>query len=518
MSNHVDTVNVTVRGFGTELYVQSFELVVAVNTIPQINLNVLPIKSPKQGSGKYISASAPKIKDITALQKELIPHTLKLDRKATIEIEVVSKSDSEDEKNQKVTLRDWIFTDVGLSSIYGAGPAPVLTVTFCHPAVFLAYTGTIYEEIKNPLRLPEVFKGISGSDAISYTDNLYQVVAGGSSIEFYDIASKNFGGPTERYKSRVEQFRKDLPKHPPGKYIEGNTGGKLFLENVSSMLTGNIKIATGNCVMPRPFGSSTWNRLISTICADYLATIAPIYDKDRLKLEPFSPWQSSIYNINLPVVEAVEAQIKDPFPILGAAARKEELVTYHVINDHVRDNKDKTRNVEVFTSAFFFPKKALDEDTIGTILSLRESTVVANILSADRFANATIGHNGIVGGNLQDAGNGVLDRLQEDCDEAYTKAMYYIRYRAECKGVITTIPIFKDSGGNTIYPGRVLCLNSSDGELIYGYLTRLTVSGTTEGGAHSRFELSHIRPCDASNGLYVEEGTENPCYPTVNRQ
>jgi hypothetical protein len=133
MSNHVDKVKVTVEGFFRDLAVQSFELVVAVNTIPQITLNVLPIEKPKKGEGQYITASAPSIQDITELYSILLSKAVMLDETATITIKHETPYDSEDlleeEKYQYVELKDWIMSDVGLSTVSSTS-APVLAVTF----------------------------------------------------------------------------------------------------------------------------------------------------------------------------------------------------------------------------------------------------------------------------------------------------------------------------------------------------------------------------------------------------
>jgi hypothetical protein len=86
MSNHIDTLTVEVADFEPKLYAQAFELNAAVNSIPSVSLNVLPIERPAPGDGKYVTASAPNIRDITRLYSRLLEMSLELDATATIKI------------------------------------------------------------------------------------------------------------------------------------------------------------------------------------------------------------------------------------------------------------------------------------------------------------------------------------------------------------------------------------------------------------------------------------------------
>lgn len=518
MSNHIDTLTVEVADFEPKLYAQAFELNAAVNSIPSVSLNVLPIERPAPGDGKYVTASAPNIRDITRLYSRLLEMSLKLDATATIRIHMethqTGTSSEYLEKNQEVELKGWILTDVGLSTV-SATDAPILTAVFCHPVVRLDRSGCIYEEVKNKKHLTKIFKTMGGNDPISYMDSLYKAYASGGAIKFYDIAPKNFGGPREDYKEKVKKFRtKVLSENLPGDYIEGNTNG-LFLAHVAPSFIGNIRIATGYTERPYAFCDSTWSRLVRSVCPSFMTHIIPTYDKPKLLLEPFSPWQACTRNIDVRVAMALDVVSADPAPIIGAATIKDAGSTQHVVSGNVRGQTGNGSDEYGYSHAFYFPEMATSSDVVGNILELGESRVVSYIVDIDRTSNATISANAAKGTNLQDAGNSVTDERREHMDEAYVKAMFLINYRKNCKASVTTIPIFKDASGNMLYPGRVMTVYDGSDHLFQGYVTRITVRGTTEGGGSTYLEMSHARPASGES-TFVYEGAENPCYPEVN--
>ena len=515
MSNHVDTITVSVTKFEPKLYVQSFELVLAVNDIPTIFLNVLPVEPPKGGSGQYTTASSPDIAEITDLYTKLVSKSLRLDATATIEIEV--KSDSGDgepafyEANQKVKLEDWVLSDVGLSSVTPTA-APVLTAVFRHQAVKLDRTGSIYEEVKNKQKLTEIFKSIDGEGLIEYMDNLYEMYSSEDGVEFYEIAPKSLGGPREEDESKIMEFRFRLADYKPGQFIEDNTNG-FFLAEASDKFLTNIRIATGYFARPQAFCDSTWARLVQELSPMYLTTIVPTYDKPKLTLEPFSPWQAPSRSIDVRSALAIDVVSTDPAPIIGTAVNKDVEATDHNVDGANRgytgsDEKD-------ITHAFYFPEKSDSKaGNLGEIFNVGEARVVSAIIDIDEAANAKIDNNGPVGEDLESAGNVVTQEDRETMDEAYAKAMFLITYRRNCKAGVTTIPMFRDASGNMLYPGRVLTVYYNGDHLFNGYVTQIITSGSAEGGGGctTRIMMTHARP-PTTDATLVDEGTENPCYP-----
>ena len=519
MSNHVDKIQITVKNFGRELHVNSFELVVAVNTIPAIVLNVLPIDPPAAGSGQKITASAPDIKELTKLYSELLADAVKLNKTADIQISIEHTPDTEgageslvEEFDQRVYLDKWIMTDVGLSSL-SATDAPILTVTFCHPVVMLDRTGAIYENVNNSQKKPQIFYDTRGSEVIPYMDNLYDKYSSNTTFALYEIGNEHNGGPKNPYRSKVTKIRNDISKYKPGKYIEGKCGS-FFLKKIVPGLEGKIRIATGDLVAPKAFCKSTWNRIISSVCPYFLTHVIPTYDQEKLLLEPCSPWQASKHNINTRVITSLDVVSVDPNPIIGTALGK-AVTGPHVTDGCCRGTVDDTD--EDMTHHFYFPDKALNDESFGEI---GESDAIEDIINTDLAANATAKHDSSKGENIESSGNSVSEEDRLKMNDAYLKAMFLINYRKGCKSNISTIPLFKDRVGEMIYPGRVITVRDSSSDsgfapLYHGYITRIITRGSIDGGGATLFEISHVRPASEDSGLYVEEGTMNPCYQGV---
>lgn len=521
MSNHIDKAEVTVEGFFRDIVVQSFELVIAVNTIPQISLTILPIEKPTKGNGQYITASSPNIKDITELYSLLLSKAVTLDEKATLTIKHITPYDSEDlleeEKYQTIELKDWIMSDVGLSSVTTMS-APVLSVTFSHPAIKLDRSGMIYENVENPIDLPEVYKDLEGDEIISYMDSVYDAYSSDEEILFSEIADISEGGPDDRFKEKVQEFRTSgLSENKPGKYIEGKTE-KFFMEEIKPELHDDLVAMSGPIVAPQAFCKSTWNRIITEICPQFLATIIPTYDKEKLKLEPFSPWQECTYEIDTKIVSSLDVTSIDPNPIIGVAVIKDVWSEEAATDGNTRDSSGKYDK----SYAFYFPDMVLDDQIPGEILNLGEPGIISNLITADEASNSVDGMSGPEGEDLESAGNHIEDEDHETLDEAYAKAMFQINYRKNCKASVVTTPMFKLGNSTTIYPGRVMTVYdpSSEARLFYGYITRIITKGSSEGGCMTHFELSHARSAYGNKSvtkLLVDEGTENPCYPIPDR-
>lgn len=532
MVNHVDTMNAFLDtqedGFPKQLHIQSFELHLGVNAIPAVLLNVLPI-DPPAGGDTHITASAPNIKDITKLYNELVGYAASLNYTATITLELIRGAEDTQDKvqeqlqelDQKVTLKHWILTDVGLSAVHATG-APYLTVTFCHPAVLLDKTGMIYEELANPRRLPKEFWNASGKDLIAFMDDMYEKFAGGSELVFYQLANEMQGGMADKYIGKVESFRtEDLKMHRPGKYIKDNSGD-LFMAYLKPDLLDHIKQAAGPLVCPAAFCQTTWHRLITDICPYFLTSVIPTYDKDELLLEPNSPWQASVYTVNTPLVSSVDMPPLDPCPIVGTAINKQAWAVRHATNRATDTNADKkSEDVATGTFSFYFPEKVIEKGIKGQILNIGEAKLVANLMLFDQYQNVVRRGDAPKGKDLETAGNGIPDMDQVDMDTAYAEAMFLMNYRKNCKSSVALVPIFKDAGGKMIYPGRVITIYDTvtESELLYGYIVKMVVKGAKDGGCATMLELSHVRPTGKDREIYVEEGTENPCYPPeINRK
>lgn len=512
MATHADTVRASITGFSPKLKVHSFELAVAVNAIPIIQLDVLPIEIPSSSKDK-VTASAPDIDDITKLYSELMEKSIKNEATATITLKTLTKSENYEELHQEVILRNWVLTDVGLSTVNTVS-APILTVVFSHPVCKLDKTGSVYEVVQNKAALPDIYKRSSGSDIIKYMDDLYANF--NNTVVYYPIATPLQGGSADSYQRKVKSLRDNLLKYKPSDFIEGNTGDALLFSKIIDGAEGMIKIALGPALAPMSFGPSTWQKIITEVCPTQLVQIIPTYDFPQLKLEPCSPWQHSTCTVNTKVIQAMDVVSIDPTPIIGTAVHKDALEDKY-IQDANRDTKGKEdqEKIKDSTYAYYFPKRALADDIIGALLNIGENELLSSLLTCDLNANANKNTSSDNGATLEDSGTSLRASQHALASDAYAEAMFLINYRKNCRATVTAIPVFRDADGHMIYPGRVLAVkdNKSGAILFYGYITRILVRGSVDGGGITYIDLSHARPAKSKSTL-VDEGTENPCYPT----
>lgn len=514
MSNHVDTIKVELSGLPVgEVYVENFELSVAIGSVPSISLSLLPIQPDKGGSGQFITASAPDIEEMSRLYTELMVEATSLDTPATVKLTVVSDDPDNpvlsEETGQTVTLENWILTDVGLSSLTAVA-APVLTIILHHPSVMLEKSGMIYEGVSNPLNLPKVYSECAGGGLIEFMDDLYAKYAAGDvdsgDVTFFEIADTTFGGTSGEFKEKVRSLRKQLlAEFPPGRYINDRTGG-LFMTHICPYLEDSIKESVGSLASPRPFCNSTWERLISELCPYFTTTVVPTYTEEKLLLEPNSPWQKSSYKITTPLITTLDMSPHDPNPLIGAAINKAKWSSLKVVQAEARNDEDNKGTPKSYAFSFYFPDKALGA-AYGDILNLGEARMIDNLIYLEHTANKTNEP------DLQHAGNKAEDEDKANMDDAFAEAMYLINYRKNCRSTIITTPLFKDTSHEVIYPGRVLtvCDTKTGNDLLNGYIIRLSVRGSAAGGCSTIIDLSHVRPADGRS-TFVDEGTENPCY------
>ena len=101
--------------------------------------------------------------------------------------------------------------------------------------------------------------------------------------------------------------------------------------------------------------------------------------------------------------------------------------------------------------------------------------------------------------------------IQIDMEDAHAKAMFQSLYRKNCRASVTTTLMFKDSGGRMIYPGEILTISADGKDLFSGYLSRMTVSGSTTNGCLAKYEMNYARSADDKN-LLVEGNAKNECF------
>lgn len=509
MSQHVDTVQVSVKGLpNVNIVVQGFELSIAVNAIPAITLDILPVDASNRASSgsnsKSVTASAIKFKELTSLYYKLADMAIKADTTATIDIDVNTHGENSLDGDQHITLKDWVLTDAGLSSVTSYS-APTLTVVFKHRIVKLDRTGDIYEvpSISNPYRF---FCSITGDNMVALMDDLYNKFAKEIGIKFYDIGSASKGG-SDKFKSVVKSFRENLATNLPGAYLECDSG--LFMANVvkDNNLMVLLRASLAKLIQPFFGDGSTWLNIIKTVCPKCIMQVIPTYDKDKLRLEPYSPWQFSSYTIQEESTEAIDVASVDPDPICGMAIQKTNpFFTLTSNSDSTRKDGGDKLSAKSSVHAFYIPEGVTPENAVGRIDFCGDCWVVTSMLAHDKDIERTTS-------NADAVRNSITDYSYTKMNEAYARAMFESLYRRGCVSAIVSKILFKDEGGNVIYPGRVATIYDKDdnSKIFYGYLLRIVVKGTASGGCISRFDFKTTRPA-SGNGMLVKEGTMNPCY------
>lgn len=513
MSQHVDrvTVDVDIDG-GAGIAVQKFELDVAMNAIPTIILDVLPIDSHFRGSGEYVTATASKFSDLTSLYDDLFDKATKGNTKATIRIDV-ENGDTEGSSNlDSIILKNWVLTDASLTSVTSYS-APSLKVVFKHPIVALDRSGEVYEM---PLasdyhkKIREVVRG--ATNMVDLMDKVYKHFSGNVYYELID--SKDDTGELKQTAEAVKIFRKKIgdPEYLPSTYLD--CPYKLFLQDKISGLKGELlpywKGVLGDLVAPFFGSGSTWMTIIGKVCPTCLMQVVPSYDKETLILEPSSPWRKVDYSIQETKVESVDMVSADPDPLCGVALYAKNLHYNYSTDIHTSHLPNERREDPVASKySFYIPEKVRSDPNgrFGHIDLLGDNQAIEKLINQDYTYTK--------GEKLITVKSGVDRRVRLGAYHTYAKAMYECLYRRQCTATITTTVAFRANPGDIdpIYPGRVVTVHesSSNKNIFYGYLSRMVITGSASGGCLSTYELAYARPSN-SEAILVEEGSLNPCY------
>lgn len=498
---HVDEVNVSITPVaGAKLYVRALNLTVGLNYIPCATIEALPIEN--NSGGATVTASTAKLDEVSSLYKTLLDKAVSLDTTATITAELTLNCPG-GSKTEKIELKDWILVEAELDSI-APGKAPALRVSFQHPIVMLAKTGFVYQNLESEdMRF---FHSVGGKDVIEVMDEVYKGVAS-EKLKYKKIESLAKGGTEDKFQKKIEQFRKDLGEYYPGKYIDCNTGG-LFLEN--TLPTSAVRYVTAKLVFPSAADNkSTWRRLIEDVCGIMQTFIVPLYDKEKLSLEPDSPWQEPVYKVSSEYITSLDMSPIDKSPIIGVESAK---LTF----DKREMSYDLNTRIVVdglsVRQAMYIPEEALD-DTKGDILQSRESRFIREVLMSDMGKSLTYD----AGTNPQDTKNGIQPKDHAQASGNVAQGVFIAAYRSSCISTVITIPRFKDDDDKIIYPGRVLSvLDSETSKIVFeGLVSVLDVRISEDGGCYTNISLTHTRP--KGGAKLVKDGTENDCYSKPNR-
>jgi hypothetical protein len=499
-NTHRDFIEVSISGLGFEAYPNSFELNLALNAIPTLSVEILPLKNKTQEK----NASKVDVQEIVSLYRELQTKAKSKETKVTVNITSVMSEDPTCLRHF-ININNWILTDVGLSQISPTS-APNLVVTLAHPAEVLDRTGYIYEFIDNATQLNKELNSIGGSSLVSLMDAAYNLVK--SQLKLKDLPDTKYDGPDDEMKSPIQQFRtQGISQGMPSKYLK-DMSKKLFMQDRFGGLTNQLKAAIARLVIPTPFCASTLNRLVSNILPSLGLVMRPTYTEDMLEISPYAPWKQAELELCMDRVTSLTMPPMDNYPILGTGMCCSSHDLEHVTGEQTRMSKDERS----MNQLFYVPSKAkqlIGKATGGFIENVGDSAVITYMRSSD------LGSNENADESLQEAENKIMAQQLLDPRKTYLKETFRELYMRQSITTVTTVFSVMDSGVSEIVPGKVMTIKDgeNDSELMCGYVTEVTIRGSTSGDCTTEIHMSHSRaPLGQKSELLVDWPVENEFY------
>lgn len=494
---HRDFIAARISGLGFEVYPCSFELNLALNAIPTISMEILPIKNKDKDASKV------DVHEIAHLYRGLQSQAKSKETRVTVNIDASTSEDPICALNS-INLINWVLTDVGISQIMPTA-APHLVITLAHPAEVLDRTGYIYESIDNTVNLNKELNKISGSSLVSLMDATYNLVK--SQLKLKDLPDIKYDGPDGEMKSSIKQFRTSgLSQGMPSKYLK-DTSKKLFMQDKFSGLMKQLRVAIANLVIPTPFCASTLSRLISNILPSLGLVLRPTYTEDKLEISPYSPWKEAELELCMDRITSLTMPPMDNYPILGVGMCCSSHDLEHVTSDQTRISKDERS----MNQLFYIPSKAkqlIGKATGGFIEDIGDSAIITYMKSSDLGSN-TEQKNG-----LQGIKNNITASILLDPRKTYLKETFRELYMRQSTTTVTAVFSVMDSSFGDIVPGKVMTIRDvDDKELMCGYVTEVTIRGSTSGDCTTEIHMSHSRaPLTYQSDLLVEWPVENEFY------
>lgn len=492
--SHVDTVTVEVTGLGIDVYPCSFELHLAVNAIPSISIEIIPIRNKEPKASKLI------YDEIADLYRELQSKAKARETKATVAI-LRDTSGFVMGCDSTIKLNQWVLTDVAISQITPVS-APHLIITLSHPAEVLDRTGYIYEFIDDAVKLSKKLAQVSGSSLIPLMDSVYNLVK--SQLKYKKLPSIQYDGPDSEMKPDIIKFRtQGLSLGLPSKYLT-DTSGKLFLQSKLGSLLDKLKASIAGHVIPTPFCASTLNRLTAQILPSVALVIAPTYDLPKLEVRTYAPWKKPSLTLESKRIVSISMPSSDMYPLLGTGM----CVASHDIEVVTGDNSRSSKDERAMNSLFYVPPKAkqlIGKATGGFIQDIGDSSIITGMRSIDLGEKKKPK-------DLQDTENEVESAKLLEARKTYLKETFNELYMRQSTASVTATLSSDDYYHETLYPGSVISIYDEEAnkELMYGYLTEMLISGSTGGNCSTTIQMTHARHPQAE--LLVDYPQDNLCY------
>lgn len=506
MKTRVIRASVKASVVGYDLAVQGFNLSLAVNSIPSIELQCAPSKGDGSTPLKP-NVKRPSISDFSDLYRILSGAAESLKEPGQVDITVIDDLGNKDE----ISLKGWILSGVGLSSV-SASEAPYLSVVLQHPICKLTKVGSIYETPKSSVD-DKINKATAGAgDFLEVVKAVYKCVR-------EDIIK--FWPPPEESKGYPTLFRKQLGagEFDPNKYLVFKGENGIFLGGKGDP-KGDKKTrfaqAIGRLVLPVGGGSSTWDMLVGATGPLLLSITqdeSNNYTTDMLVIEPVQPWKKASINLYDEKCFWTELPGMDPFRITGVMCRK--LGPYNcnaslgLIRNGNPNQKDPVADV------MYIPNGVDVNSASGRIMKTSAPAVLDIAFRRDAAYGKAISLGKVY---LQKAAadnyNSVVGK--------YCKALYEITAASMVNAKAQMAMWFrdKDKDGKLILPGNT-CKFISKGDkgeenvIYYGYARSVVHSMSTQGGCSTTVSMSYVRPTEnfmIGDEVAIAAGSKNAAY------
>lgn len=497
MEERVVTVKIDATVAGKKIDVCGANIVLGVNEIPRIELIVPPTRS-KNSTPLKPNVFKPKLSDYADLYQTLSGYAEEQSKTGDVSIEVVTKDTHNNTKTDKVSLKEWILSGVGLSSI-GASAAPHLSIILHHPAFWLTKVGSIYETPKTNSEKAIAEAAAPGESLLDIADKVYSAYRNDAAVEFFESPNSAMAA-VYRNSLGVNEFN-------PRTYISEKNAKRLFLEQYLENYRDRIAVAIGRLVCPMEDGSSTWDMIVR--CSGYLL-LDIVQDEQNnftmeqgLVLEPSKPWRTDkIITVSEDSCFSTDIPGMDMFKLVGVMARK--LAIFHNrLTTWANAVSKRPIDDSCMCDVLYCPTDAPPKKADGRIMKTSAPVVLQQIAM----------NNPVYNGNIVTGEVDADKTLLTNFDKAlyfYCKALFERSYGSMNSGSVQMALGFHDSSGKWILPGNTLKFMSEGKPIYYGYIRNVVHSMSTNGGCFTSIKMSHVR--SKATVEKVPDGNKNAAY------
>lgn len=495
MRTRVISAYVTASVAGYDLSVQGFNLSLAVNSIPSIELQCAPSKGDGYTPLKP-NVKRPRVSDFSDLYRILSDKAESLNETGQVYISVMDDLGDYDE----ISLKGWILSGVGLSSVSASG-APYLSVVLQHPICKLTKVGSIYETPKSSVD-KEINKATVGaSNFLEVVEAVYKCVR--EKITFWPPPKESNGYPT--------LFRKQLGigEFDPNKYLVFKGENGIFLGGSSGDKKSRFAQAIGRLVLPVAGGSSTWDMLVGAT-GQLLLSITQDetnnYTTDRLVIEPVQPWKKASINLYDENCFWTELPGMDPFRITGVMCRKLGPYNCNASLGLIRNGNPNQK--DPVAEMMYIPNGVDLTSASGRIMKTSAPAVLDIAFRRDAAYGKAISLAKI---QLQKAAADNYNQVVRK----YCKAVYETTAASMVNAKAQMAMWFTDMDRNLILPGNTCRFISEGKDIYFGYARSVVHSMSTQGGCSTTVSMSYVRPTEnfmIGGKIAIEAGSKNAAY------